>query len=100
MVYAEDLKSKADVYPVFGKIPIVELFEGEELQFEAIAQLGLGKDHAKWQAAVVGYNYEGDKFVFNVESVCGLSAEDIVIQATEILEKKMEDFMKSLRKLK
>jgi len=56
MVYASDMKSKAkDVQPVFNKIPIVELFEGEELQLEAIAQLGYGKKHIKWQAAVVGY---------------------------------------------
>jgi DNA-directed RNA polymerase subunit D len=101
VVCAEDLKSKAkDVKPVFGKIPIVELFEDEELQFEAIAQLGLGKEHVKWQAAVVGYNYEGDKFVFNVESVSGLSPEEIVISAAEILENKMKEFKKSLSKLK
>jgi DNA-directed RNA polymerase subunit D len=101
IVYAEDLKSKAkDVKPVFGKIPIVELFEDEELQFEAIAQLGLGKEHVKWQAAVVGYNYEDDKFVFNVESVSGLSPEEIVASAAEILENKMKEFQKSLSKLK
>jgi DNA-directed RNA polymerase subunit D len=56
VVYASDMKSKAkDVQPVFEKIPIVELFEGDELQFEAIAQLGTGKKHIKWQAAIVGY---------------------------------------------
>jgi DNA-directed RNA polymerase subunit D len=100
VVYSSDLKIKAkDVKPVFDKIPIVELFEDEELQFEAIAQLGLGKEHAKWQAAVVGYNYENDKFVFNIESVCGLSPEEIVVSAAEILEKKMKEFEKSLNKL-
>ncbi|MEM5852853.1 MAG: DNA-directed RNA polymerase subunit D [Candidatus Aenigmatarchaeota archaeon] len=101
MVYSGDLKSSAkDVKPVFDKIPIVELFDGEELQFEAIAQLGVGREHIKWQAAVVGYNYEGDKFVFNVESVCGLTPEEVVLSASEILEKKMKDFQKSLNKLK
>jgi DNA-directed RNA polymerase subunit D len=56
VVYASEMKAKAkDVQPVFGKIPIVELFEGEELQFEAIAHLGIGKENVKWQAAVVGY---------------------------------------------
>lgn len=101
VVYAKDLKSKAeDVKPVFGGIQIVELFEGEELQFEAVAQLGLGKEHVKWQAAVVGYNYEGDNFVFNVESVCCLSPEEIVISAAEILEDKMKGFARELKKLK
>lgn len=57
VVYASDMKSKAkDVQPVFEKIPIVELFDGEELQFEAVAQLGTGKKHVKWQAAIVGYS--------------------------------------------
>ena len=44
-----------DVKAAFDKIPIVELFEDQELEFEAIAQLGIGKEHAKWQASVVGY---------------------------------------------
>jgi len=101
VVYAEDLKSSAkDVKPVFEKIPIIELFEGEELQFEAIAQLGLGKDHAKWQSAIVGYNYDGGNFVFNVESVSGLPTEEIVTTAAEVLEKKMNEFGKDLGKVK
>ncbi|MEM3830551.1 MAG: DNA-directed RNA polymerase subunit D [Candidatus Aenigmatarchaeota archaeon] len=56
MVYSGDLKSKnKDVYPVFDNIPIIELFENEELEFEATAQLGFGKEHAKWQASVASY---------------------------------------------
>ncbi|MEM5882659.1 MAG: DNA-directed RNA polymerase subunit D [Candidatus Aenigmatarchaeota archaeon] len=56
VVYSGDLKSKnKDVYPVFDNIPIVELFENEELEFEAIAQLGFGKEHAKWQASIASY---------------------------------------------
>ena len=55
-VYSGDLKTTDErVKPVFDKIPIVELLEGEELKFEAIAQLGVGREHAKWQAANVGY---------------------------------------------
>jgi DNA-directed RNA polymerase subunit D len=56
VVYSDDLKSNdKSVKPRVEKIPLVELFNDEELQFTAIAQLGLGKDHAKWQGAVVGY---------------------------------------------
>lgn len=101
MVYSEDLKSKSkDVRPVFEKIPITELFEGEELQFEAVAELGFGKDHVKWQAAVVGYKYLDDVFTFNVESVSGISPEEIVISAAEVVENKFGEFEKNLRKLK
>ena len=56
IVYSGDLvPSDKNVKPVYDKIPIVELTEGQEVKFEAIAELGLGKDHAKWQAAIVGY---------------------------------------------
>ncbi|MEX2738134.1 MAG: DNA-directed RNA polymerase subunit D [Candidatus Wukongarchaeota archaeon] len=55
-VYSGDLvPSDKKVKPVYEKIPIVELTEGQELKFEAIAQLGLGRGHAKWQASIVGY---------------------------------------------
>ncbi len=58
IVYAEDLEFDDDkVKPVDPNIPIVVLLEGQELKFEAIAQLGIGKEHAKWQAATVGYSY-------------------------------------------
>jgi DNA-directed RNA polymerase subunit D len=100
-VYDGDLKSDAkDVKPVHEKIPIVELLEGQNLQLEAIAQLGTGRQHAKWQAAVVGYEADGDKFVFNVESVSGLKPEEIVISAAEVLEKKFSEFSKLLKKVK
>ena len=48
-VYASDIKS-ADpkVKPIYGKTPIVKLIEGQELEFEATAVLGRGKEHAKW----------------------------------------------------
>lgn len=117
-VYSGDLKSKdKDVSPVFDNIPITELFEGDELQFEAVAQLGLGKVHAKWQAAVVGYKnkplknvkrseedetteYDETSFIFNVETVSAISPEEIVLTATEKLEEKVNLFGKDLSKLK
>lgn len=102
VVYSGDLKSKAkDVQPVFDKIPVVELFgDKDEVQFEAIAQLGKGKMHAKWQAAVVGYKYDGANFTFNVETISGLSPEEIVLSAVEYLENKASEFEKAAGKLK
>jgi len=118
MVYSSDLKSRAkDVQPVFDKIPIVELFENQSLEFEATAQLGLGKDHIKWQGAVVGYKnkpvketsrkeeseetkYVEDAFIFDVEAACGLRPEEIVFAAGEILEEKTKDFDRNLKKMK
>jgi DNA-directed RNA polymerase subunit D len=158
MVYSGDLKSDAkDVKPVYDKIPIVELFEDQELQLEATAQLGLGKVHAKWQGGIVGYknipqinvkNAKADgkivescprkilkiedgklkvddplkcnycmqcvrasngsievkpienSFVFNVETASGLTAEELIIGSAKILEEKLEEFKKNLKKLK
>lgn len=118
MVYSGDLKSRAkDVQPVFDKIPVVELFEDESLEFEATAQLGLGKENIKWQGGIVGYKnkpvkevpkkeeneetkYMEDTFVFNVESVSGYSPEELVLTAAGILEDKMNEFDKNLKKLK
>jgi DNA-directed RNA polymerase subunit D len=56
MVYSGDLvSSDKEVKPVYDKIPIIDLREDQSLEFEAIAQLGVGKEHAKWQASIVGY---------------------------------------------
>jgi DNA-directed RNA polymerase subunit D len=100
-VYAEDLKSTDEnVKPVYPKIPIVELLEGQELQLEATAQLGIGREHAKWQAAVVGYEVSNGKFIFNIESVCGLKPEEIIISSIEVLKKKFGEFNKLVKKIK
>jgi DNA-directed RNA polymerase subunit D len=75
MVYSGDLKSTdKTVQPFFDKIPIVELFEDQELEFIAIAQLGLGKTHAKWQGAVVGYK---NKPKITIERGCEVKSEYI-----------------------
>lgn len=59
IVYSKDLKSDDPaVKPVYDTIPIVRLQEGEEVELEAIAELGLGSEHAKWQATTTcGYKY-------------------------------------------
>lgn len=55
-VYSGDIKSKdPKVKPVFDKIPIVKLLEGQSLEFEATAVLGQGKEHAKWAGAHIYY---------------------------------------------
>jgi DNA-directed RNA polymerase subunit D len=158
MVYSGDLvPSDKEVFPVYDKIPIVELTEGQELEFEAIAQLGLEKEHAKWQASIVGYrtipkitvgkdgnsseyaercpkdvfsfkdkklrvekplecnmclqcvnlskseikvDTDENKYLFRVETTCGLKPEEIFLKSIEILNSKLDDFTKDLRKLK
>jgi DNA-directed RNA polymerase subunit D len=58
LVTAADLETKDPaVKPVFPQTPIVQLLKGQELQLEAVAVLGRGRDHAKWSPGRVWYTY-------------------------------------------
>jgi DNA-directed RNA polymerase subunit D len=155
VVKAGDMKSTDEsVYPTDKDIPIIELLEGQRFKFEAVAQLGYGTEHIKWQAANVGYKYapsvkatdadskvvdicpvavfekkdgkvrvvaedncilcmrcteidesvkvsaDDTSFMFDVESVCGLSAEEIINTALDVLEERAADIAESIKKLK
>jgi DNA-directed RNA polymerase subunit D len=50
VVYSGDLTSPdPQIVPVHDTIPLLKLREGEEVELEAVAQLGIGLEHAKWQ---------------------------------------------------
>lgn len=56
MVYAEDLQTKdPKVKPVYPKMPIVKLLEGQDLKIEAVAFLSHGKDHIKYAPGLMYY---------------------------------------------
>ncbi len=50
---ADILSADPSIKPVHPEMPIVKLLEGQELEFEAVASLGIGKDHAKHSPAHV-----------------------------------------------
>lgn len=57
-VYASDLKSKdPKVKPVYQETPITILLKGQELQLEAVAKLGRGKDHSKFSPGLAYYRF-------------------------------------------
>lgn len=65
-VYASDLNSKdPKVVPVYDKTPIVKLLKGQELEFEATATLGTGKEHVKFSPALAWYRYDAKITVNN-----------------------------------
>jgi len=153
IVKAGDMKSTADdVMPTDAEIPIVELLDNQKLKLEAVAQLGSGKEHAKNQAAIVGYKYapsvrtgdnpdlcvevcpagvfdkkddkvraanasscilcmkcvdagcasvsaDNTSFIFTVETVSGLSPEDIVESALNTIKNRADEFVDEIKKV-
>lgn len=59
VVYSGDLSSTHEaIKPVYDTIPILKLKEGEEVELEATANLGMGLEHAKWQPTTTcAYRY-------------------------------------------
>jgi len=104
MVHSGDMKS-SDKTAKFtdDKFPIVELLQDQELKLEAVARLGIGDEHSKYQAAIVGYEYDPEakpiKFTFHVESVSGLTPEQILTKAIDVLKTKSIEFKKQLTKI-
>ncbi|MFW9928768.1 MAG: DNA-directed RNA polymerase subunit D [Candidatus Thorarchaeota archaeon] len=58
-LYSKDLQPEdPDVKPVIENIPILRFTQGQKVIIQAIARLGLAKDHAKFQCAIASYKYE------------------------------------------
>jgi DNA-directed RNA polymerase subunit D len=59
MVYSQELISNNTfVYPVHDAIPIIKMGPDQRLILEAMARMGTGREHAKWQpTASLGYQY-------------------------------------------
>jgi len=59
VVYSGDLVPEDPMWAVVDdKIPIVKLHKNQRLILEAEAELGIGRDHAKWQVVCgIGYKY-------------------------------------------
>ena len=91
------------VKPVSKEIPIIVLAPNQKLKFEAYARLGTGKDHAKWQptsAAVVKDGKDEDEIILIIESNGALSAEEVLVSASERLAAKVKSFKQITSSLK
>ena len=77
--------------PVNEEIALVKLKEGQELEFEATAVLGKGKEHAKHQGGTVGYEKDGDDFHFRIESTSGYSNEELLKASVDQLQEELEE---------
>ena len=103
MVYTSDLKSKdPEIKPINTKIPIVKLLEGQEIELEATAVLGRGKDHSKYCPGLIFYKMtdpDKDEFIFTVESWGQLTPKEIVLKAIDIYDKQLEEFAELVKNL-
>lgn len=99
-VYSKHLVCRdEDVYPVYGNIPITKLPPGGKLRLEALARLGRGKMHAKWQpASLATYSFTDspNAFVFRLESTGSLPSIEVFRQALDILRDKFKTLLDSL----
>jgi len=78
VVYSKDLKPEdPDIKPVYDSIPILRLKKNEEVELAAIAQLGLGLEHAKWEPTTAcAYKYYPKITVDDNCDSCGKCAEE------------------------
>ena len=66
VVYSKDLiSSDSKIKPVYDTIPLVKLKEGEEINIEAVAKVGYGKEHAKWMPTTVCAYKQYPEITFN-----------------------------------
>jgi DNA-directed RNA polymerase subunit D len=102
-VYSSDIKSKdPEVKPIDGKMPIVKLLEGQEIELEATAILGQGKNHSKWCPGLIFYkmpNVDGNEYTFTIESWGQLSPKEIAVKAIDIYNKELEEFADLVKKI-
>ncbi|AGK60644.1 DNA-directed RNA polymerase, subunit D [Archaeoglobus sulfaticallidus PM70-1] len=76
VVYSGDFISEdPEIVPVFDNIPVVELDKGQQIMIEAVARLGTGKEHVKWQpVSLCGYRIVPE---INITENCKLCMECI-----------------------
>jgi DNA-directed RNA polymerase subunit D len=123
-VYSKELiSSDPKVEAAFGNIPIVKLISTErevgnmksvarqKIALEAIAKLGKGKEHAKWQPVTVcsykdmpdeeqKHNYKHkDALLFTVESDGALPVDTIIEEAARLMRGKCERVAEELTKI-
>jgi DNA-directed RNA polymerase subunit D len=113
MVYASEIKSQDPaIKPVYPKMPIVNLLQGQEFEFEAVAIMGVGRIHAKWSPCLAYYRQkpiiEVKKKVDNAKEVIDnqpdkifiLKNNNLVVDSEKILSSNLVEEAVSLCKPK
>src|SRR3989344_4400686 len=86
------------ITPGLANMPITILQKTQKLEFEAVAILGQGKQHAKFSPCLAYYTTENDKdFMFFIESFGQLTTLEILENAISIFDGKLDDFENGLK---
>ncbi len=107
-VYSKEIKVKetkikgksipSESIAVYDRIPIVKLTENQEINLEATAELGFGKDHVKWQGGLASYDTkDGKSFEFFIESYGQLTIKEMIQASFDILNKKISEFKSHMK---
>ena len=99
IVTATEIKSKdPKIKPAFEDTPIVKLYSGQELEFEATAVMGVGKNHVKWAPGLVWFKHYplvtiDGKQVKNVEALATAQLIDMFETNTPLNKEERELFV-------
>jgi DNA-directed RNA polymerase subunit D len=98
-VYSGDIApADGESSPVSDTFPIIKLTQSQHLDLEATAQLGIGKDHAKWQAGIASYEEKDDgSYDVFIESYGQLPIKTLVESAFNTFQSKIEQLKEELK---
>jgi DNA-directed RNA polymerase subunit D len=100
-VTSGDLQAEGKLKIPNKEIPIIELLDNQKVDLSAKVIEGTGKEHAKWQAAIVGYKYKNPKNIhLIIESYSYLTEKEILKKSLEILKNRAEHFKEEISKYK
>ncbi|MDO5849945.1 MAG: DNA-directed RNA polymerase subunit D [Methanobacteriaceae archaeon] len=77
VIYSGDLTcDDTKIKPVYDTIPLLKLKENQEVELEAVAKLGIGKEHAKWVPTTVCAYKQYPEITFNESENIDFAAAD------------------------
>ncbi|MAG45493.1 MAG: DNA-directed RNA polymerase subunit D [Nanoarchaeota archaeon] len=85
-VLASDLKSRGGVKPVYPNMPLTILLKNQDLQLEAVARLGKGKEHAKFSPGLAYYRFYPELKLTKDSNIkkCAELSKNLVVKGTKL----------------
>lgn len=102
VVYSGDLKSTdKDVKVAKDRIPVITLFDDQNLRLEGKAVLSNGLRHAKFQCGIAAYEEdEKGSIIFKAESFFQMEPRELIVRGCRQLEEDLAGLGKAIKKAK